>query len=223
MRQGGLVRRRSADARKHRPAGQKTPQTRGPWFIVCRDDQTSIKNNEIAKRGSGMERPPPDGVHLPMKPIVFSCTESLEMSPDEVAQQILDLANWTDFAGYAFLPGIQEAHFEVATPEIIGSRIKVTNRDGSNHVEEIVDWQPNRGLTMHLKEFSPPLARLATSFEEKWEFKRGTRETKVIRSFSLHARSALTWPLLWLISVFLKKAIASHLAQMRASAVNRTP
>ena len=153
-----------------------------------------------------------------MKPITFSCVETLGVSADEIARQILDVANWRDFKGFAFLPGIKVAQFEVRSPEIVGSRIKVTNTDGSSHVEEIVEWQTDRRLRLHMQEFSPPLARLATDFEETWEFERTDDGTKVIRSFELYAKSVLTRPFLWVISVFLKKAIARHLVQMRDGA-----
>ena len=86
------------------------------------------------------------------------------------SRQILDVTNWMDFKGFGFLPGIKLAEFEVKTPDIVGSRIRVTNTDGSSHVEEIVEWQSDRRLKLHMNEFSPPLARLATSFEETWSF-----------------------------------------------------
>lgn len=155
-----------------------------------------------------------------MKPITFSCAETIQLAPGEIVQRILDLTNWTDFKGFAFLPGIKSAEFEIKTPEVVGSRIKVTNTDGSNHVEEIVDWELDRRLTMRFKDFSPPVCRLATGFDETWEFQRLSGGTKVVRSFELNAKSALTWPLLWVISIFLKKAIARHLTQMRIDAVS---
>jgi hypothetical protein len=153
-----------------------------------------------------------------MKPITFSCAETLDMSSHQVAEQILELTNWPDFKGFGLLPGIKAAEFEVKTPDIVGSRIRVTNTDGSSHIEEIVEWQPDCRLRLHLEEFSAPLARLATWFEETWDFERSDNTTKVTRSFKLHAKSALTRPLLWVISIFLKKAIARHLAQMRFDA-----
>lgn len=155
-----------------------------------------------------------------MGPIRFACDETLGLSADDIALQILDVANWPDFQGYAFLPGIQRAEFEVRTPQVVGSRIRVFNADRSSHVEEIVDWQPGRRLTLHMKEFSPPVSRLATRFDEDWEFEPLGAGTKVTRAFQLHARSAFSWPALWLISIFLKKAIARHLRQMRGAATN---
>jgi hypothetical protein len=153
-----------------------------------------------------------------VKPISFSCEETLGNSPDEIAQEILDVANWPDFKGFGFLPGIKAAHFEVKTPDIVGSRFRVTDTYGSSHVEEIVEWHPDCRLRLQFKDFSAPLARLSTGFEETWEFERSDNATKVTRSFQLHAKSALTWPLLWVISVFLKKAINRHLRQMRSGA-----
>jgi hypothetical protein len=150
-----------------------------------------------------------------VKPISFSCEDTLGISPVEIAEEILNVANWPDFKGFAMLPGIKVAEFEVKTPDIVGSRIRVTNTDGSTHVEEIVEWHPDCRLKLHMKEFSLPLARLATCFEETWEFERLVNATIVTRSFNLHAKSALTWSLLWVISIYLKKAIARHLAQMR--------
>ncbi len=149
-----------------------------------------------------------------MKPIAFSCAESLRFPPEAIAQRILNVANWSDFAGYGVLPGVRSAELEVQTKEVVGTRIKVLNTDGSRHVEEIVAWQPDRGLTLRLAEFSPPVSRLATHFDETWQFERVGNGTKVVRSFQLYPKSALTWPVLWMISILLKKAIARHLLQL---------
>ena len=150
-----------------------------------------------------------------MKPISFSCTETLPHRPEDIARQILDLANWTGFTGYGVLPGIKAAAFEARTPAVVGTRIKVTNTDGSGHVEEIVEWEPDRRLRLDLKDFSPPLSRLATGFEEVWEFERLGGGTRVLRSFRMDPKSPLARPVLWLISLRMKRAIARHLRQMR--------
>lgn len=153
-----------------------------------------------------------------MRPITFTCAETLTLSPEEIAGQVLDLANWTDFKGYGVLPGIKGAAFETRTPAVVGSRIRVTNTDGSGHVEEIVEWQPDRRLRLDLKDFTPPLSRLATGFRETWDFERLDGGTRVIRSFEMHATSPFTRPVLWLISFLLKRAVARHLRQMREAA-----
>jgi hypothetical protein len=150
-----------------------------------------------------------------MNPITFTCQETLSLPPEEIARQILDLTKWPDFHGYWPIPGIKTAEFDVQTPGIVGSRIRATNQDGSSHTEEIIEWQPDHRIRLHMKEFSPPLSRLATRFEETWEFKRTGNETHVTRSFRVHAKSVLARFVLWAISFFLKRAIARHLRQMR--------
>jgi uncharacterized protein YndB with AHSA1/START domain len=150
-----------------------------------------------------------------MKPITFSCEAMLALAPEDIARQILDLTKWPEFHGYGPIPGIKAAEFEVQTPGIVGSRIRVTNGDGSSHVEEIVEWEPNHRLRLEMKEFSAPLSRLATAFEETWEFKPTGNETHTTRSFRLHAKSVLARLLLWMISFFLKWAIVRHLREMR--------
>jgi hypothetical protein len=150
-----------------------------------------------------------------MKPITFTCAETLPLAPEDIARQILDLSKWADFHGYGPIPRIKDAEFDVQTPGIVGSRIRVTNRDGSSHVEEIVEWEPDHCLRLEMKEFSAPLSRLATGFEETWEFKRTGDETHINRSFRLHPKSLLARLLLWVISFFLKRAIARHLREMR--------
>lgn len=153
-----------------------------------------------------------------MKPITFSCQTTLTQAPEEIAGQILDLSKWPDFEGYGPLPGIKQAELEVETPDVVGTRIRVTNRDGSTHIEEIVEWAPTRRLRLHMHEFSKPVSRLATSFDETWEFERDGDRTRVVRSFEMRPRSALTRPLLWLVSFLLARAIARHLEQMRLAA-----
>jgi hypothetical protein len=153
-----------------------------------------------------------------MKPITFTCKDTLPLPPEDIARQILDLTKWPDFHGYGPMPGIKAAVFEVQTPGIVGTRIRVTNQDGSNHVEEIVEWLPDQRVRLEMKEFSPPLSRLASRFEEAWEFERTENGTHVTRSFRLHAKSFLARPFLWVISFLLKRAIARHLREMKASA-----
>lgn len=153
-----------------------------------------------------------------MKPISFVCEALLPQTSAEIAAQILDLSNWTDFTGYGIIPGIASAEFETRTDRIVGTRIRVINQDRSTHIEEIVEWDVDRRLRLDMKEFSTPLSRLATGFEETWEFKRQGESTRAVRAFKIHPRSFLARPLLKLISLFLKRAIERHLRRMQESA-----
>lgn len=157
-----------------------------------------------------------------MKPVVFSCTDTLPQPPEAIAGQILDVDRWKDFRGYGPLPGIRSAEFTLRTPQVVGSRIRVVNTDGSTHVEEIVEWNPATRLRLAMADFSPPLSRLATRFEEVWTFERLPEGTRVVRSFTLHPRSAIARPVLWLISLLLRRAIARNLAEIRIGHVATT-
>ena len=89
-----------------------------------------------------------------MNPITFECRVELKLTGEEIAKNILDLGKWPEFQGYGILPGIKSAEFETKTSDVVGTRIAVTNSDGSSHVEEIVEWDPERKLVLELKAFS---------------------------------------------------------------------
>jgi hypothetical protein len=72
-----------------------------------------------------------------MKPFEIKITRFTRMSSQEICAEFLDTDRWSEFEGYFILPGIENAHFEMKTPAMVGSRIKVQNKDGSAHVEEI--------------------------------------------------------------------------------------
>ncbi len=42
-----------------------------------------------------------------MRPVAFTCRESLRLAPEQIAAQILDLSKWPEFEGYGILPGIE--------------------------------------------------------------------------------------------------------------------
>lgn len=158
-----------------------------------------------------------------MKPVVFSCSETIALAPTQIAEQILDMSRWPEFNGFGPLPGIESAELEVRTPEVIGSRIRVKNRDGSSHVEEIVIWDPERRLQLRMQEFSKPVSRLAKEFLETWELQREGNGTRVIRSMELHAISVSSKLVLWFVSFFLKQAIARNLRDIAGKALVELP
>ncbi len=98
----------------------------------------------------------------------------------------------------------------------------MTDTDGSSHVEEIVEWEPDRRLRLRMGEFSPPLSRLATGFDETFEFERtGEADEGRPQLRAAPEVGTATRPLLWLISLLLKRAVARHLRQMREDADRR--
>ena len=156
-----------------------------------------------------------------MNPIHIASQAIIPLSPEEICAEFADLSRWPEFDGYGPLPGIKMAEYEERTADMVGSRIRVENRDGSTHVESIKVWDVGRQVVMELGEFSPPLSHLATHFVEEWSFQVQEQRTLVTRRFQLYPRSSLTRPPLWLIGRFFRRAIDQHLADMAQTARSR--
>ena len=152
-----------------------------------------------------------------MRPIQFVCEATVSQSPLDIAEQMLDLRRWPEFTGYGPLPGIRSAVFEERTPDVRGTRIRVTSADGSQHIETISEWNLPSRIQLEFSDFHPPLARLATRFVEIWEFTEGPDGTRVRRRFELYPRSAWTRFPLWLISRLLRGATQRHLQLIQAA------
>lgn len=153
-----------------------------------------------------------------MRPITFECKEIIPRTATEICTEIATVARWCEFKGYGVLPGIANAQYEQQTSDMLGSRIRVQNTDGSGHIEEIVEWRPGEKVSLKLHHFTPPLNRLASHFVEEWNFETAQQGTLVSRNFQLFAKQPVTRPLLWLISLLFKRAIVRHLTQMREEA-----
>ena len=141
----------------------------------------------------------------------LSCTARFTKSPSEIADSILDLAEWSSFRGWGPLPGIRSAEFLERMPGVVGTRIGVTNTDGSRHVEEIVEWDVGRRLGLRLCEFPRPLSLLAERFDETWEFLESDEGSRVERTIEIVPRNVLGRLVLPIIGWMLKKAIRRHI------------
>lgn len=146
-----------------------------------------------------------------MKPIEVQVVGRTQQSPQEICTQFLDTSRWSEFTGYAILPGIKEAYFEARTSGLVGSRIRVQNTDGSSHVEEIIEWDVDNRIALRFHEFSPPLQRIATHFVETWEFRQGANGTDVTRKMGMYPKGWPGWMLLMPISRLMKKAFERNL------------
>jgi hypothetical protein len=149
-----------------------------------------------------------------MRPWLVTCTSTSRHTGNEIAAEILDISNWSKFEGYGPLPGIADAHFERRTADVVGTRIRVTNRDGSTHIEEIIDWRPPETLSLEMADFSRPVSLFASRFTELWKFERVNDATRISRSIELQHKSFFGWLVLGLVSRLLKKAIQRHLTQL---------
>ena len=148
-----------------------------------------------------------------MKPIEIKIVGLIRKPSPEICQEILDTERWSEFRGYSILPGIKSAQFEVKTPQIIGSRIKVQNNDGSSHIEEIIEWDVSNRIALRFQEFDSPLRNLATHFIETWEFRKSSEGTEASRIMTMYPRGILGWLMLIPISRLMKKAFEENLRQ----------
>ena len=148
-----------------------------------------------------------------MQPIIISISAKSSQTPAEICAFFLDTKRWSEFKGSAFLPGIRAASFENQTPGLVGSRIRVHNTDGSSHVEEILEWDPEHRIMLRFQEFSLPLSRLATHFIETWEFNRSGRITHMRRSMAFYPQGLASWLLLLPIAGLMKKAFLNNAQQ----------
>jgi hypothetical protein len=148
-----------------------------------------------------------------MKPIEIKIVGHVQKSSSEICTEILDTERWSEFEGYSILPGIESAHFEMKTPEIVGSRIKVQNKDGSSHVEVIIEWDVANRIALRFQEFNSPLQNLATHFIEAWEFRKLPDGTEASRIMTMYPKGLLGWLILVPISKLMKKAFEKNVRQ----------
>lgn len=148
-----------------------------------------------------------------MKPIEINVVGHVQKSSQEICAEILDTARWSEFEGYSILPGIENAHFETKTPEVVGSRIKVQNKDGSSHLEEIVEWDLVNRVALRFQDFESPVRHFATHFVETWAFRKSGEGTEVSRKMTMYPKGILGWLMLFPISKLMKKAFEKNLIQ----------
>jgi hypothetical protein len=148
-----------------------------------------------------------------MKPIEIKIVGHVQKSSSEICTEILDTERWSEFEGYSILPGIESAHFEVKTPEIVGSRIRVQNKDGSSHVEVIIEWDVANRIALRFQEFNSPLQNLATHFIEAWEFRKLPDGTEASRIMTMYPKGLLGWLILVPFSKLMKKAFERNVRQ----------
>ncbi len=152
--------------------------------------------------------------------VTFTITATLTTPPEEVGAAILDLSQWPTFTGWGPMPGIREAEFLERTEAVVGTRIGVTNTDGSRHVETITAWDLPRRIELRLDGFPRPLSWLATHFVESWDFEPdGDGAWGAERRFEMHATSWLSRPMLMPIAWMMRKAVIRHMDQISATEV----
>jgi hypothetical protein len=143
--------------------------------------------------------------------IEFAVSMTTTKSPQALCDEVLDASSWKSFAGYGPIPGITQANMSDRSASWIGTRFSVQNSDGSRHAETVIEYVPGDRLSLRMDGFTPPLGKFATHFVERWRFVTAGTGTLVVRSFELHPRHWAGNIPLWLVSIFLRKAVQIHL------------
>ncbi len=158
---------------------------------------------------------------MPYSAIQISCSIKSSLPAESIRKIFLAVENWSDFKGFGVVPGIHKAKYIIQTDGVVGSRIQVTNVDGSSHLEEIVDWRETSPdsffMTIKIQDFKGPLRRISTGILETWAITVGPsgQGTTVVRSFWINPLGLVASILLrFLIGPMLRIAIKKHLREI---------
>jgi len=143
-----------------------------------------------------------------LPPITFSIDELIPASPTDIANQLLDPARWQAFQGVGSIPGIAKAEFETMTKSLVGTKIRITNADGSTCLATITEWRPNTRHTVKMADFTGSLSGLVASIEQILEFEPDSEGlTKVTQYVHISPTSESAIPALHDIALDLKMAM----------------
>ena len=119
-----------------------------------------------------------------MDPTTFYAEETYRSPPHVISERLLDPRRTRRFGRQMAAPGVATAEYEQRTANVVGTRIRVTRKDGSSYVEEIIEWEPETHVAMEVKDFSASMASAGYRFKESWDFERIGDKTKVCRSLT---------------------------------------
>jgi len=117
-------------------------------------------------------------------------------------------SNFVSFVGFGPVPGIRQASYETPGQPRLGSRRRILKTDGTEHLEEIVAFDPPLRHVSRVTGLSPPFSWLVLSGEDDWKFEESSGGTVVERTFAFELTSPLAamaaFPLLHL---FMRPAV----------------
>ena len=95
-----------------------------------------------------------------MQPIEVKISGFVAQTSQQICRQFLDISRWSEFEGYGFLPGVKSVQYQVTTPNMVGTKFRVINTDGSSHTEEIIEWDEERIIKLKFQDFDSALKTL---------------------------------------------------------------
>ena len=148
----------------------------------------------------------------------LSVSQSFELKCTvEVAfDDTLDCAHWTEFAGFAFIPGIVRAVPRTPGTVVVGSTYDVTNSDGSHHEEEVVALDRPRTSVRRIFGLSGAFALLVRQMEETWTFSPLPSGCIARRVFEFEVTNSLLSPVGAVLLVPFRKAMQRHAERIAA-------
>jgi hypothetical protein len=146
----------------------------------------------------------------------FQTRTNVATRPGLVFAHVIDLDAWPTFRGFGPVPGIVEAKLVNGATVGPGSRIRVTNTDGSVHHEVIQAFEVGRHLTLQM-ELTPPASHVMAGIEERVDVEAHGAGTRITRRFTVRPRWFFMAPFAWVIAHgFLHRAVVRHDAAVRA-------
>lgn len=152
----------------------------------------------------------------------FTAISKTAAAPAEVFRFIVTLANWPAFRGFGPLPGITEASTDGGAPLALGSRVRVCNTDGSIHHEVVTAFEPPARYAVRM-ELGPPASRIMRWIDEDVRLEPVSGGTCIRRRFQTRARSWITAPLVWLVTVLLLRPAVRRHDRAVAAALGAAP
>lgn len=147
----------------------------------------------------------------------FQTRTDVATRPGLAFAHIIDLGTWPKFRGFGPVPGIVEAKLVNGTTVGPGSRIRVTNTDGSVHHEVMRAFEVGRHITIQM-ELTPPASYVMAGIEERVDVEAHGEGTRITRTFTVRPRWFFTAPIAWLIAHgFLHRAVVRHNEAVRAA------
>ncbi len=144
--------------------------------------------------------------------VVLTLRHVTTTPPGCLAEAILTPERWSEFTGWGPLPGIREAVFRERTDAVVGTKIYVTNTDGSSHTETIRVWDLPREIVLDFGDFVKPLSGISSGFEERFDFSEvegGHHE--IVRTMSMRPKHTPGRLALLIIRPMMERALMKHM------------
>lgn len=123
-----------------------------------------------------------------------------------------DADNFVSFVGFGPIPGIRTATYETPGEPRVGSKRRIVETNGAEHLEEIVELQRPSRHNSRITGLAPPFSWLVRYAEDDWRFAPARSGTALERTFTFELTSPLAavigFPLLHL---FMRPAVRRDL------------